>query len=176
MHRIDGPGHTPSFMFTEGDPVSGVEATTMTDDWANDVQENIMAVLAAAGVTAVKGRAADLVDAIQSLISTGGSLGGTSLSDYTSFKFKDKTSGVTRTFFLMWGTGTTNALGKAIVTFPLTFPNALLFSIPVSGQNLAAAYAYTSASVNGATFPLFNSSTGATSPAGAQMYYVAGGY
>jgi hypothetical protein len=37
----------------------------VTDDWANDVQENIIAVLVAAGITPTKGRAADLLDSIR---------------------------------------------------------------------------------------------------------------
>lgn len=64
MHRIDGPGATPGNLFTEGDPVGGVAATTVTAAWMNDVQENLMAVLAAAGVTPTKGRASDLLDSV----------------------------------------------------------------------------------------------------------------
>ncbi|MGH8384919.1 MAG: hypothetical protein ACRESJ_05410 [Pseudomonas sp.] len=65
MHRIDGPGATVDNKFTDGDPVGGVAATVVTDDWMNDVQENIMAVLSAAGVTPTKGRAADLLDSLK---------------------------------------------------------------------------------------------------------------
>lgn len=65
MHRIDGPGATVDNKFTEGDPVGGVQATVVTDDWLNDVQENVMAVLAAGSITPTKGRAADLLDALK---------------------------------------------------------------------------------------------------------------
>ena len=65
MHRIDGPGATVDNKFTEGDPVGGVQATVVTDDWLNDIQENIMAVLSAAGVTPTKGRSNDLLDSIR---------------------------------------------------------------------------------------------------------------
>jgi len=67
MHRIDGPGATVDNKFTDGDPVGGIQATLVTDDWLNDVQENIMAVLVAAAVSPTKGRSADLVDAIRSI-------------------------------------------------------------------------------------------------------------
>ncbi|UVL42555.1 hypothetical protein LOY55_10835 [Pseudomonas sp. B21-040] len=67
MHRIDGPGATVDNKFTDGDPVAGIQATMVTDDWANDVQENIMAVLLAAGVSPTKGRAADLLDSIRGI-------------------------------------------------------------------------------------------------------------
>lgn len=65
MHRIDGPGATVDNKFTDGDPVGGVPATLVTDDWLNDVQENLMAVIVAAGVTPTKGRAEDLLDAVK---------------------------------------------------------------------------------------------------------------
>lgn len=65
MHRIDGPGATVDGKFTEGNPAAGVPATVVTSDWMNDIQENIMAVLLAGGVTPTKGRAADLVDAVR---------------------------------------------------------------------------------------------------------------
>jgi hypothetical protein len=65
MHRIDGPGATVDKKFTEGDPAGGVPATVVTAAWMNDVQENILAVLTAAGVTPTKARAADLLDAIR---------------------------------------------------------------------------------------------------------------
>lgn len=65
MHRIDGPGATVDNKFTDGDPVGGVPATMVTDDWLNDVQESLMAVLSAAGVPPTKGRAADLLDSVR---------------------------------------------------------------------------------------------------------------
>jgi len=67
MHRIDGPGATVDNKFTEGDPVGGVQATLVGAAWLNDVQENVMAVLVAAGVAPTKGRAADLLDSIKKL-------------------------------------------------------------------------------------------------------------
>ena len=64
MHRIDVPSATPDHLFTEGSPTAGVPATQVSASWMNDVQENLMAVLSAAGVTPTKGRAQDLLDAI----------------------------------------------------------------------------------------------------------------
>lgn len=64
MHRIDVPSATPDHLFTEGSPTAGVAATTVSADWLNDLQENVMAVLEAAGVTPTKGRAQDLIDSI----------------------------------------------------------------------------------------------------------------
>lgn len=69
MHRIDVPSATPDGLFTEGSPTGGIPATTVSGDWLNDLQENIMDVLTAGGVTATKGRAADLAEAITNMIS-----------------------------------------------------------------------------------------------------------
>lgn len=70
MHRIDGPGATVDNRFTEGDPVSGIQATVVTDDFLNDVQEEIISVLAAAGITPVKGTQDQLYKAISGLSQT----------------------------------------------------------------------------------------------------------
>ncbi len=69
MHRTDAPGATVDNKFTDGDPVGGVQSTMVDAAWLNDVQENIMAVLTAAGVPATKGRAADLLDSIRKVSS-----------------------------------------------------------------------------------------------------------
>ncbi|HEX7126428.1 MAG TPA: hypothetical protein VF406_11770 [Thermodesulfobacteriota bacterium] len=69
MHRIDGFGHVGN-LFTEGDPQIGQPATRVTDDWLNDVQENLMAVLLDGGIAPTKGRAEDLRDAIRNMILT----------------------------------------------------------------------------------------------------------
>lgn len=67
MHRIDGPGATVDNTFTEGDPVGGIQATVVTDDWLNDVQEELMSVLTAGGITPVKGTQDQVLKAIRSL-------------------------------------------------------------------------------------------------------------
>lgn len=68
MHRIDGPGATSDNRFTDGDPVSGVQATVVTDDWANDIQEELMSILAAASVSPVKGTQNQVLRAITELV------------------------------------------------------------------------------------------------------------
>lgn len=84
MHRIDGEGATQDNRFTEGNPSTGTIATVVTADWANAVQEEIIAVLEAAGIEPSKSNSAQLVAAIQSLISGGGtavSAAGVSIED-----------------------------------------------------------------------------------------------
>lgn len=70
MHRIDHETATEDDLFTSGDPVEGVPPTTVTPDILNDIQENIMAVIEAAGVTPTKGRDGDN-DLLNSLKITG---------------------------------------------------------------------------------------------------------
>lgn len=67
MHRIDGPGATVDNRFTDGDPVGGIQATIVTDDWANDVQEELMSVLADQSIAPVKGTQNQLLAAIKSI-------------------------------------------------------------------------------------------------------------
>lgn len=76
MHRIDhvtasknhnGAGKNG---FTEGDPVGGVAPTVVTDDWLNDVQENVCEVIEAEGITLVKADGSQLNDAIESKLET----------------------------------------------------------------------------------------------------------
>lgn len=68
MHRIDGPGATVDKKFTDGDPIGAVPATVVTDDWLNDVQENICKVIEDASITLVKGSATQLKAAIAAMI------------------------------------------------------------------------------------------------------------
>lgn len=68
MHRIDGPGATVDNKFTEGDPVGGIQATVVTDDFLNDVQEELISVLTAGGVAPVKGTQDQVLQAIYKLV------------------------------------------------------------------------------------------------------------
>ncbi len=72
MHRIDGPGATGQNLFTEGNPGLGIPATVVTDDWANDVQEEIVNVILDQGIALIKGTQTQLLDAIKALITLGG--------------------------------------------------------------------------------------------------------
>jgi hypothetical protein len=65
MFYIDGPGATVDHKFTDGDPAAGVAATTVTDDWANDVQQEILNVITAAGIVPAKGIQDQLLKAIR---------------------------------------------------------------------------------------------------------------
>lgn len=72
MHRIDGEGATVDNRFTEGNPSTGVLATKVTADFMNAVQEEIVGVLNAAGMTPIKTNNGQLAAAIATLIAGGG--------------------------------------------------------------------------------------------------------
>lgn len=68
MHRIDSSTATPDNRFTEGDPTIPIPATTVRAAWLNSVQEELIAILAAAGISPDKSNNAQVVDAINALI------------------------------------------------------------------------------------------------------------
>jgi len=70
MHRIDEPGNIAG-QFTLGNPATGTPPTRIGADWPNAVQEEICAVIAAAGITLDKEDQAQLLAAIQTLMSAG---------------------------------------------------------------------------------------------------------
>jgi hypothetical protein len=73
MHRMDVPSATAGHQFTEGSPTAGVPATQVSASWMNDVQEELMSVLATAGIAPVKGTQDQLLKAMRSL--SGGVIG-----------------------------------------------------------------------------------------------------
>lgn len=65
MHRIDGPGATAGNLFTEGNPATAVPATQVTDDWLNDVQEELLSILNAGSIAPVKGTQNQILAALR---------------------------------------------------------------------------------------------------------------
>lgn len=105
MHRIDSPGATVGNLFTEGNPSLSIPATEVSDDWLNDVQEELANFIEGQGITLAKGTQTQLQAAIFSAISTGGTsikldplANDTANQDVTGLIF-DKT--VTKTAFIL---------------------------------------------------------------------------
>jgi hypothetical protein len=71
MQRIQGDYATEDNRFTDGNPAGGVPATVVTDEWLNGVQEEIMAVIEAAGLTADGADLTQLRQAIAAMIAAG---------------------------------------------------------------------------------------------------------
>jgi hypothetical protein len=59
--------------FTEGDPVGGTPATVVSADWLNATQEEVLNVLARAGINPDKTSQTQLRDAIEAIANSGGS-------------------------------------------------------------------------------------------------------
>ena len=68
MHRIDTSTATPDHKFTEGDPAVPVAATTVSAEWLNAVQEELVAVITEAGLELKKSDNGQLWQAISQLI------------------------------------------------------------------------------------------------------------
>lgn len=121
MHRIDGEGATVDNKFTEGNPSTGLIATEVTADWLNAVQEEIIAVLTAAGIDPLKTSNTQLRDAIQSLISGGGvavTAAGVSVADAGGFFSTDNVeAALAQIADKLYGTGTfaTSVLRRQVV-------------------------------------------------------------
>lgn len=74
MHRVDGPGHTVDYKFTEGNPGLGIPATTVTADILNAVQEEIAGVVEASGAVLNKPDNTQLLAALNALYANVSSL------------------------------------------------------------------------------------------------------
>lgn len=68
MHRIDTATATPDHKFTEGDPAVPVAATTVSAEWLNAVQEELVAVITGAGLELKKSDNGQLWQTISRLI------------------------------------------------------------------------------------------------------------
>ncbi len=76
MHRIDTSGSIAG-AFQDGNPATGQLATQLSAAWFNDLQNNVLALLAEGGVVPTKGRELDVVDAVKAIaLGVGGGGGG----------------------------------------------------------------------------------------------------
>lgn len=121
MHKIDGAGATAQNTFTEGDPINGVKATQVTDDWLNAVQGEVVNAIEGAGITLNKENNSQLLAAIQAI--AGGAkvvFGGDSVSG--TYQLPDMSVGkVELVFYNRSGAG--NTLAPAEGTYHLFVGN-----------------------------------------------------
>lgn len=192
MHRIDHATATVDNLFTEGDPVGGVAATVMTDDWANAIQEEICAVLAAAGITLDKANNAQLLAALVALgvraattaltgvvelATTAETVAGTDadravtpagLAGFAKSLAANGYAKLPGGLILQWGMNNSSPAGET-VTFPLAWPNAFLCGAGIDNSSIP--YAHSMASVTSTQFVFYTSHTVAES-----SYWVGIGY
>ncbi|MBK5143388.1 hypothetical protein I2494_06590 [Budviciaceae bacterium BWR-B9] len=74
---------------------------------------------------------------------------------------------------IQWGTTLVNSSGDAVINFPTAFKVACYAVIPVSGQTMSAAYAYTSVTKTSAVIPHYNTVTGTKSTGGSNTQWMA---
>lgn len=77
MHRVDSAGATGGNLWTDGNPGGGIPATTLAEDWHNDIQEEICNLIEAAGITLVKGTQNQMIAALATGLLTTLMKGGT---------------------------------------------------------------------------------------------------
>lgn len=127
------PAATPGF-FGPGDTASGQSATTVTYEWANAVQGELLGVLAALGIAPDKTNNGQLWAALQILMPQ--RLGHTyGVNDWTRLP-----GGLT----IVWGAGTGPASGGSVsqvsITFPITFNNVFIALATANGPAQPAGY------------------------------------
>lgn len=74
MHRIDTTTATVDNKFTRGNPQTATPATVVSEDWLNAVQEEIVSVISAAGISLSKPSNTQLLAAIRALAAPVGSV------------------------------------------------------------------------------------------------------
>jgi hypothetical protein len=76
MYRINTSTAAPGGLFTEGDPSGSIPATVVSAAWFNDVQEELIAILAAAGIAPAQATQTQVLAALRLLFADiGGSAG-----------------------------------------------------------------------------------------------------
>ncbi len=173
MHRVDGPGATVDNKFTEGDPVGGVQATVVTADWLNAVQEELISVLTDGGIAPVKGAQDQLLKAIKAIGRSPATLGTAG-----ELKIPVVVGGVSRTFILKWGQASGSSTYS--ITFPSAFPNACLFALASTNGGGGAAGSYCEVGAFTATqvaiFAMLPGGSGASQPQARAVLWLAIGW
>lgn len=160
MFRIDDPSAanalptpeaagTPGY-FTEGNPGGGVAATLLRASWLNMLQEEIMAILAAASISPSKTTYNQLLAAIRAV----------AIAQFTGINATNGYVKLPNGVIIQWGVATVAASSTAAVSLPTTFPTAA-FMCAQSG------YATT---FNPATQPYFGATVSTTQITFQNMY------
>ncbi|HHD7801260.1 TPA: hypothetical protein ACOWTY_002600 [Klebsiella pneumoniae] len=178
MKPLIDPIGTDDGQFHGGNQLTGTKGTIVTPDWLNDiqgatrsVQQEIIAVLTAAGLVPAEETAGQLLSALQSLFTGTGSFGTTGY-----IRLPLIVGGVKRTLIINWGQGSTTSEGNVTVTLPAAFPVKAMCAFMTNNAG-ATPSGFGGISVNLTTVTLYSSSaSGIASGAGVSYNYIALGY
>jgi hypothetical protein len=137
-NSLPSPPASPSSpgYFGGGDPGSGIAATVPGHEWFNGVQEELLAVITAGGLTPSATDRAQVLAALRTLFGGVGSLG--------TVGYMRGSGGLIR----QWGYSGLADDGNVFVTFPIAFPSAAIGASAtadhsgsaVTGANAIGAY------------------------------------
>lgn len=167
MFRIDDPSASTTLpapeaagiegFFTEGNPATGVPATLERASWFNMVQEELRAVVVAAGLAPSKTTYNQVLTAIQALIAP------TGISQFASSKAGSGYQKLPSGLILQWGSfnvnDTANTATAYSCNFPTAFPTACAHVFLTVTNTIGTGSQPVVASVEGWSQALFNGYT-----------------
>jgi hypothetical protein len=165
MHRIEAPGATVDHKFTEGDPQTGVQPTEVADDWLNAVQEELVTVIVAAGLT-LKTAATETSNQLLAAIAALRTAAFSGSNQLTSVSGYQKLPG---NVVLQWGVASVAASSTATLSYPIAFPNNALCIVGSRRIGSAAVY-------NFQTFSASQYQAANTAPSTESANWIAIGY
>lgn len=164
--------------FHSGNVLTGTRGTIVTPEWLTNMQDatrsmqqELIAILAAAGVTPSAETTNQILNALQSLFWGTGSFGNTGY-----IRLPLIVGGVKRILIINWGQGSTTSDGNVTVTLPAAFPTQAMCAFLTNNAGTTPS-GFGGVSVNLTTITLYSSSaSGVASGPGVSYGYLAMGY
>lgn len=159
--------------FVDENTATGVIGSLIPSVWGNAVTDELLAVIAAAGLVANEGVTNQVLAAIRLILQQG-------LSSYLpkrNFAVNDyiRIPDVAGGLIIQWGQASVNAAGDVNVNYPVSYSIRQCITLGVSGQNTDAAYLPTGIVLGGFTMPFYKTTTGAKSSGGFTVQWISVG-
>lgn len=110
---------TPGY-FTEGNPTTGVAATNVRGSWLNMIQEELMSIVTAGGLTPDKTTYNQVLNAIKAVAI------GQFISSFSANGYVKLPNGM----IIQWGQVGGVGTGGTTATYPIAFPNNAFVTVP----------------------------------------------